>query len=194
MAAVLQYYFLLVFRGKPTGSQNGADFRTRARVCVCVCVSRRQAGNYEAAVEGFRRASQLRPLKHSHLTCLGKVYLRWGGHEAEALAALTESLRIERTSVAATLAAKAHAALERAGQVWVHSSLFVFWLALTVLLPVFLACSAMWPFVLQLVRRRQVAAFLRRDASPRPCLMGLTLQRRVEMERGKRHGENCRCF
>ena len=68
-------------------------------------------------MEGFRNASRLRPEKHSHFTCLGKVYLRWGRHEAEALEALTESLRLEPTSVAANLAAKAQVALERAHQV-----------------------------------------------------------------------------
>lgn len=76
-----------------------------------------RTGRYEAAVEGFRNASRLRPHKHSHFTCLGKVYLRWGGYEAEALDALTESLRLEPTSVAANLAAKAQVALERAHQV-----------------------------------------------------------------------------
>ena len=77
----------------------------------------RSAGRYEAAVDGFRNASRLRPHKHSHFTCLGKVYLRWGGYEAEALDALTESLRLEPTVVAANLAAKAQVALERAHQV-----------------------------------------------------------------------------
>ncbi|CAM9131524.1 unnamed protein product, partial [Scytosiphon promiscuus] len=73
-------------------------------------------GSYEAAVEGFRQASRLRPNKHSHFTCLGKVYLRWGGHEDEALEALEESLRLERTEIAANLAVKAHVAIEKAKQ------------------------------------------------------------------------------
>lgn len=75
-------------------------------------------GSYEAAVEGFRQASRLQPKKHSHFTCLGKVYLRWGRHENEALTALEESLRLEHTDIAANLAAKAHMAIEKAKQVW----------------------------------------------------------------------------
>lgn len=75
-------------------------------------------GGYEAAVDGFRQATRLRPEKHTHFTCLGKVYLRWRGHEEEALEALEESLRLQHTSVAANLAAKARLAIERAKQVW----------------------------------------------------------------------------
>lgn len=74
-------------------------------------------GEYQAAVEGFREASDLRPDKYSHFICLGKVYLRWGGHAAEALDALTTSLRLEHTTVAANLAAKAKAALEESSKV-----------------------------------------------------------------------------
>ncbi|CAM9299318.1 unnamed protein product [Ectocarpus sp. 6 AP-2014] len=73
-------------------------------------------GNYEAAVEGFRRASRLQPNKNGHYTCLGKVYLRWGGHESQALEALEESLRLEHTKVAENLAVKAQVAIERAEQ------------------------------------------------------------------------------
>ncbi|CAM9251478.1 unnamed protein product [Ectocarpus fasciculatus] len=73
---------------------------------------------YEAAVEGFRRASRLQPDKHGHYTCLGKVYLRWGGHESQALEALEESLRLEHTKVAENLAVKAQVAIERAEQQW----------------------------------------------------------------------------
>ncbi|CAB1115626.1 unnamed protein product [Ectocarpus sp. CCAP 1310/34] len=78
--------------------------------------SARFVGNYEAAVEGFRRASRLRPNKNSHYTCLGKVYLRWGGHESQALEALEESLRLEHTKVAENLAVKAQVAIARAEQ------------------------------------------------------------------------------
>lgn len=74
-------------------------------------------GKYEAAVEGFRHASRLQPDKHGHYTCLGKVYLRWGGHESQALEALEESLRLEHTKVAENLAVKAQVAIERAEQV-----------------------------------------------------------------------------
>lgn len=80
-------------------------------------LTRFNIGEYQAAVEGFREASDLRPDKYSHFTCLGKVYLRWAGHEAEALEALTTSLRLKHTSVAANLAAKAQAALEESCKV-----------------------------------------------------------------------------
>ncbi|CAN0190490.1 unnamed protein product, partial [Hapterophycus canaliculatus] len=78
--------------------------------------ARVSTGSYEAAVEGFRQASRLRPKKHSHFTCLGKVYLRWGGHADAALEALEESLRLEHTDVAANLAVKARVAVEKAKQ------------------------------------------------------------------------------
>lgn len=68
-------------------------------------------------MEGFRRASRLQPNKSGHYTCLGKVYLRWGGHESQALEALEESLRLEHTKVAENLAVKAQVAIERAEQV-----------------------------------------------------------------------------
>lgn len=67
-------------------------------------------------MEGFQRASELQPTNHSHLTCLGKVYLRWGGHETQALEALHRSLLIERTTAASNLAAKAKVALDRVEQ------------------------------------------------------------------------------
>lgn len=83
-----------------------------------VFVSRipRFPGKHQAAVEGFRSAGELRPHKHSHFTCLGKVYLRWGGHETEALEALTRSLEIEPTIVASSLRAKALMAVEKRNQ------------------------------------------------------------------------------
>lgn len=65
------------------------------------------------AIEGFKRACELRPFKHTHFTCLGKVYLRWGGHEQEALEVLTRSLEIVRTAAASRLEVKARAAMER---------------------------------------------------------------------------------
>lgn len=79
-------------------------------------------------MEGFRQASRLRPKKHSHFTCLGKVYLRWGGHEGEALEALEESLRLEHTDIAANLAVKAHVAIEKAKQVQEAVCSRVFWM------------------------------------------------------------------
>lgn len=79
--------------------------------------ARTSSGDYAAAAEDFRRASELGPTRHLHFTCLGKVYLRLGGHAQEALEALNRSLEIEPASnnaVAVDLRERAVAALERA--------------------------------------------------------------------------------
>lgn len=98
------------------------------------------------AVEGFRLASELRPHKHTHFTCLGKVYLRWGGHDAEALGALVRSLQIERTSVASNLATKARVALARKAQVggFFSTGFTASKKQLTIALTSFLLQSCMW--------------------------------------------------
>ncbi|CAM9179312.1 unnamed protein product, partial [Choristocarpus tenellus] len=70
-------------------------------------------GLYENAIVGFTRAIELAPTCQTHYLCLGKSYLRCGGHEEEALAVLVQAVEIEQTPAAMSLYTKAQDAVQR---------------------------------------------------------------------------------
>ncbi|CAM9210057.1 unnamed protein product, partial [Discosporangium mesarthrocarpum] len=69
-------------------------------------------GLYEKAAQGFTRAIDLAPTVYTHYICLGKVFLRWGGHEQQAVDILRQAIEIDPTPTALSLAAKANGALQ----------------------------------------------------------------------------------
>ncbi|CAM9210136.1 unnamed protein product [Discosporangium mesarthrocarpum] len=70
-------------------------------------------GLYERAARGFARAIDLAPTVNINYICLGKVFLRWEGHEQQAVDTLQKAVEIEPTPTALSLAAKANLALRR---------------------------------------------------------------------------------